>query len=79
MMISIAVLPFPHLFLFDMFHAGCQDGADMVIVKCVEHGLPFPAAGDQSGVLQDAQLMADRGLAQAEDRCDVSYAELIGI
>lgn len=51
----------------------------MVIVKCVEHGLPFPAAGDQSGVLQDAQLMADRGLAQAEDRCDVSYAELIGI
>ena len=42
-----------------MFDAGRQDGADMIIVQRVEHGLSFASAGDEPGIFQDPQLMAD--------------------
>ena len=45
------------MLFFDMLHALADDGADVVVVQRVEDGLPVPAAADQPGLLQNAQLV----------------------
>ena len=49
----------------------------MGVRQRIENGLPLPAAGDQPGLLEDAQLVGDGRLGHFQLLCDVPHALLL--
>lgn len=60
-----------------MVNAHVQNAVDVVIVQRIKYGFPVSARFDQLGAFQNAELMGNVGLRQAQQICNVANAELV--